>query len=405
MVTRLLGLRLLASLLLALWAALGIIILTAYRPGGPLDLLPGIAALAPCVALAAAVVWPLDQSDRRLELATTWLGIGAVLLVTPLLLDVAQTVSRGGHLPVVPSLELGYAGVLAIATSSIFGSMGLVRRMVAPSAPTRRRVTTALAMGLGLSLIGAIAFSGGAIAAEQALRAHPVPTSAWGPTDTAVEPPHCDAPVALGPGADLDIEATADIDAASVGTASIKGTREGRDEAWTGTMNSHFGSGTIAYSRIASQALVSVDGAAPKATDPASFGLADPDGLTLDGPVLAAINGGAVPATEDLGLELFDGAQARHCQRAIDGTLALDAFLILRWLGGQDPFQATEALDIWRGELDWWVFSDGQLGKASLLIGGYPGTAWPTSGIGATLQVDLSALHRDVNHDVIPLRP
>jgi len=49
-------LRLLAVALTVLWAAGGGIVLIAYRPGGPVDLLVGVAASLPLLISVAAIV-------------------------------------------------------------------------------------------------------------------------------------------------------------------------------------------------------------------------------------------------------------------------------------------------------------------------------------------------------------
>ena len=51
--------------------------------------------------------------------------------------------------------------------------------------------------------------------------------------------------------------------------------------------------------------------------------------------------------------------------RRSDGPTALDTFLPLRWLAGGQLLTVTHPLTEWRGTLDWWVFTDGQLGQSS----------------------------------------
>ena len=71
------------------------------------------------------------------------------------------------------------------------------------------------------------------------------------------------------------------------------------------------------------------------------FDLAGKDGLTVDGPVAATAHDPDLPpVAEDAGVELIDGAKARRCRTAIDGTIAIDAFLPIRWLAGGDPVTA-----------------------------------------------------------------
>jgi hypothetical protein len=72
----------------------------------------------------------------------------------------------------------------------------------------------------------------------------------------------------------------------------------------------------------------------------------------------------------------------------------------LRWLAGQDPLHPSAALTIWRGQTDRWTFADGQLGRAVVRIGGYPGDAWDSSGILAWLEADIRALERGEDVDL-----
>jgi hypothetical protein len=133
----------------------------------------------------------------------------------------------------------------------------------------------------------------------------------------------------------------------------------------------------------------------PIEVDP--FGMVGANGLTLDGPVVSLLTAtDPQVVAEDLGVGLVSGARARHCRTAVNGPTALDSFLPLRWLAGGQLLTVTHPLEEWRGTLDWWVFTDGQLGQATVDIHGYPGEAWPTSGIAGTLSARLTALDRDV---------
>ncbi|HEX7497166.1 MAG TPA: hypothetical protein VF344_01680 [Candidatus Limnocylindrales bacterium] len=51
-------LRLLAAVLTVLWAVGGGVVLIAYRPGGPVDVLVGVAASLPLLVSVSAIVWP-----------------------------------------------------------------------------------------------------------------------------------------------------------------------------------------------------------------------------------------------------------------------------------------------------------------------------------------------------------
>ena len=76
--------RLLAICLLALWTGLALVILVAYRPGGPWDALVAVAAFAPvCIAAIAVVRPPMPDPEGRdlwrSRAAIAWVGLIAVL--------------------------------------------------------------------------------------------------------------------------------------------------------------------------------------------------------------------------------------------------------------------------------------------------------------------------------------
>ena len=75
--------RLLAAMLMALWAAAAIAVATAYRPGGPIDLLVALACFVPALIADAGVVWPAAGLSHRHRVAMIWVWIAAVLLRDP----------------------------------------------------------------------------------------------------------------------------------------------------------------------------------------------------------------------------------------------------------------------------------------------------------------------------------
>jgi hypothetical protein len=103
--------------------------------------------------------------------------------------------------------------------------------------------------------------------------------------------------------------------------------------------------------------------------------------------VAAAFAPGLRAPAEDLGLVYVEGARARRCRIAVDGTVFRKAFPQVRWLVG-----ATD-LEGWRGEIDAWVFADGQLGRAEGRLGG-PGFEIAPGAIQGELSAILTATHR-----------
>ena len=55
---RTIELRILGLALTALWTAAFLLVLLGYRPGGPIDLAVGLAAIGPIVVAVLAVAWP-----------------------------------------------------------------------------------------------------------------------------------------------------------------------------------------------------------------------------------------------------------------------------------------------------------------------------------------------------------
>ena len=114
----------------------------------------------------------------------------------------------------------------------------------------------------------------------------------------------------------------------------------------------------------------------------------------MDGPIAALVSGSALAIlAEDRGIELIEEARSRHCRISIDGPFGLATSPLVRLLidGSIQPHPGLEA---WRGHLDWWVFADGQLGQAAITIGGYPGDAWPSGGLQASIVAHITATNR-----------
>jgi hypothetical protein len=112
------------------------------------------------------------------------------------------------------------------------------------------------------------------------------------------------------------------------------------------------------------------------------------EGESLD---LAVVEAALAPeqrtAAEDLGLVYVEGARARRCRIAVDGTVFRAAFPQVRWLVG-----ATD-LEVWRGDVDYWVFVDGELGRAEGRLGG-PGFEIAPGDIRVDLATVLTATNR-----------
>lgn len=401
--------RLLAVILTVVWAATAIAIATAYRPGGPLDIGVALACFVPVLIADAGIVWPTTGLSHRHRLALVWVWIAAVLFTVPILYGIASTLAEQGPQSLVPSYEEAYAVALALIPTAFFSVVGLVHQRLG-TLPLERRATL-LAGGLSvlLTLVVGLAFVFVAVVNDQSLRSEEPASSRFGPTDSDLEPPFCDEPIALGENAVIDIEAKSSIDNVDRGRAVLRGHRGGRDESWGGSWEGPDGEGQEAYLRAGVLAWLNESSDDPQAPGttwhevaPDPFGMAGWGRLTTDGPPrsIADVPRGSIVA-EDLGLDIIEGARARHCRTFMDGPTALQTFLPLRWLLFDSSRPPGAAISRWRGEMDWWVFADGELGIASVEVSGSRAeTGWDAEGVRAVLEARLEATDRDQRVDV-----
>lgn len=393
--------RILGLALLVTWAATAASVSLAYHPGGPWDLVVALAWWLPVAVAAGGVARPATATDRRSRVALAWLGIIALLLAVPLLLAVLRILLRGGPQILLPSPESAYAGLLALVSLSLFSLIGLAQQMGGPILPSR----TALLRALGLALLvsGSIGAVLGVLMAVNDRAVHEAlpPMSRFGPTDQGVTLPGCHNVPILGDTAQVHVRAHAMVDGSNAGRAWLDGARDGLDEHWRGGWGGpDEGDGvTVAYVRRGAEALLA--GAAGTAWEPVApdpFSMSGADGLTLDGPVRAVLASGLGDVShliaEDRGLSVVEGAPARLCAVHVDGPMALAAMLPLRWLVNGDPVGVSRPLSAWRGELRWWVFGDGQLGRAEVSVSGLAAEAWPSGGTRGVLEADLVAVDR-----------
>ncbi len=407
--------RSLAATLVVLWAAIAIAIATAYRPGGPLDVVVALACFIPVFVADAGFVWPVTGLSRRHRVVMVWVWIAALLFGIPILYGVVSTLVTDGPQSLVPSFEEGYAAALALIAMAFFSVVGLVHRRRAVTPLERKATWAAIGLAVLLTLVVGLAFVFVAVVNDQSLRRAEVSASRFGPTDPDIEPPFCDEPIALGPAATIFVEATSSLDNEVRGRARMDGQRNGLDESWGESWDGPDGSGQLAYRRVDGRAWLNPTSDDPRSpgttwqqTVPNPFDLLGRRALTMDGPPHAVANvpRGSIVA-EDLGLVIIEGARARHCRTFIDGNTALDTFLPLRWLLYDGSQAADNAIGRWRGELDWWVFADGQLGMASAEVSGSRAeTDWDAEGVRVVLQARLEATDREGDVQVaIPATP
>jgi hypothetical protein len=380
---RVFEMRLLAAVLTALWVATSVLVLVAYRPGGPADLLVGVALLLPVGIAATAVAWPPAAHGPQAFRLISALAVGTGLLLLPSLASLWRQIADRGLQTLVPSPEAGYPWVLAIVGTSLFAALGLARRVLGPGAPRGRRLAAALGAGLGTALVTSTLLASVAIANDLALAGKPAGSSQFGPTDPTRLPPSCDAPLAVGTTARLSLTLGGSIDGRSMGGARIRGARSGDDFSWTSEVASVQVLGLGGAARLETQGWLREPGSPWRRVPGTSVA-----GDSLDLAVLPeALGSEARAAAEEMGFTFVEGAGARHCRVAIAGDTFRRAFPQVRWLTGDAD------LHRWRGELDYWIFSDGQLGRVDAWIEGEGFTLQPDA-VQGRLEAILTATER-----------
>ena len=386
-------LRLIAGALVVAWLVAALLVLVAYRPGGPLDLLVGISLLLPTAIAVAAVVWPpVARGSGAFPLMVS-LGLGSLLLLLPSIGGVLNQLLALGSQTLLPSLEAAYPWLLALIGTSLFAGFGVARRVLGGAAMRPRRLGFGMGVATVLTVLAGGVFAGIAVANEVALRDRDEPArgSRFGPTDLAVDPPPCDGGLAMGPAARLAVRLTGDVDGRALGSVDQAGLRDGREFRWLAF---------VATDREIGQygAAATNDRAWSRSPDrgwesTSQDAVAD---ATLDLQAAEiALTAGFRATAEDYGIEVIEGAPARRCRIAVDGETFRAAFPAVRWLvGGAD-------LGRWRGQLDYWVFLDGQLGQIAGSINGEGAVVVPEALL-ATIAVHLTATERDRDFVIYP---
>lgn len=388
---RTLELRLIAAALFASWTIAGALVLLGYRPGGPVDLLVGVSATLPAIVALAAFVWPPVGRGDRAFAALVWLGAGSLLVLVPAIGILLGQLLAGGPQTLVPSLEAGYPWLLALLGTSLLAGMGIARRMLGLSASRARRLRRGLVAALAMTVSVGGLFAGVALSNEIALRERPELGSRFGPTDPTVEPPACDERVAVGSTARIELQLEGDVDGRRLGSVSATGVRVGRDYRWVANVTTRRRLGLFGAAHVGDFAWSLAPGTGWRRTNGT-----DETASGLDARVARiALEPRRLKAAEVLGLAFFEGARARHCRIAIDGETFRQAFPQIDWLVGEVD------LHRWRGELDYWVFADGQLGRVSGSVNG-EAVGIDARAIQATLDATLSATDRGLEFAIAP---
>jgi hypothetical protein len=377
-------LRLIGVALVACWTLTAGLVLLAYRPGGPIDLLVGLLAAGPVAIAVVGTVWPPLAHGQRSFPAMVWLGIASLLFLVPSIGGLLTQLRALGSQTLLPSPEAAYPWFLALATTSLFSGFGLARRMLGQTAMRRRRLVRGMLVAAACTVASGGLFTGAAVANDLALREVIPPSSRFGPTGTDTEPALCTDPLGVGPAAELTLHMTGEVDLRPIGSVDLTGLRSGSDYRWLAYVATERELGTYGHARLGDRTWLRTPSRGWRAGDEP-----DPDRLAVDRRVAeVALTDGIRATAEDHGIEVIEGARARHCRVAVDGTTFREAFPQVRWLVG--------AVDLrrWRGQLDYWVFLDGQLGQVAGRANG-EATGIAADALLATIELRLTATDRD----------
>jgi len=389
-------LRLIAIGLVVAWAVAAALVLLAYRPGGPLDILVGLTMVAPIGIAAMAVAWPPVARGGGAFPLMVGLGVGSLLVLLPSIGGLVDQLQTLGSQTLLPSVEAAYPWFLALLGTSLFAGFGIARRVAGVSALRPRRLVLGVAVATALTLVAGSLFMAVAIANDQAFRRAPsTGGSRFGPTDLTREPNACDARILAGPAARLDAHLTAIVDLLPIGSTELLGVRRGKDVRWTAYVATDRELGTYGEARSGERAWTRTPGDGWAAVPLAEAAR----GADFDAHAIAvALTAGNRATAEDYGIESIEGAPARRCRIALDGATFQAAFPAVRWLVGDAD------LSRWRGQLDYWIFLDGQVGQLVANANG-EATGIRPEAIQATIDVHLTATERDRELVVYPPAP
>jgi hypothetical protein len=387
-------LRLIAVALVVCWSVAAGLVLLAYRPGGPFDLIVGFLAMTPVAIALAGVIWPPVARGDHAFPATVWLGILALLCLVPSIAGVLTQLLSFGSRTLLPSFEAAYPWLVALLATSLFSGYGIARRLDGGTALRRRRLVAGTTIAVVATLVASVSFAAVAVANDIALRDTPPQASRFGPTTGSEQPPLCDAPLVVGPSARLAMHLDATVDLRPIGSVDLTGLRVGDDFRWLAYVASDRQLGQYGSARIGDRAWVVSPGHDWQRAAPAQTA-----GESIDEQALAiALSPDYRATAEDRGIEVIEGARARRCRIAVDGATFAAAFPEATWLVGPAD------LHRWRGQLDYWIFLDGELGQVAGSANGEAAGIVPAA-LNGTIDVRLTATERGRDQVVYPPTP
>lgn len=387
-------LRLIASALVACWTIAAGLILLAYRPGGPFDLIVGLTAITPIAIAVAGVVWPPVARGHVAFPAIVWLGILAILFLVPSIAGVLNQLLAFGSQTLLPSLEAAYPWFLALLATSLFSGFGMARRLQGGTALRRRRLVGGAAIAVVITVLSGASFGVVAVANDIALRDATTGASRFGPTTGAAQPPRCDEPLAAGRTASLDLRVAGSVDLRPIGSVEVTGIRVGPDFRWLAYVATSRELGQHGAARSGDRGWTLAPGTRWQDVE---VGVVAADSIDLQA-LDVVLTPGYRATAEDRGVEVIEGARARRCRVAVDGLTFAEAFPQARWLVGEAD------LHRWRGQLDYWIFLDGQLGQLAGSVNGDAASFDPDA-LQGTIEVRLSATERGRDFVIYPPGP
>jgi hypothetical protein len=387
-------LRLIALALAACWIAAALLVLIAYRPGGPIDIAVGVAALVPAGIALVGVRWPPVARGNRAFAAMIWLAAGSLLVLVPSVADVIGQLGGRGAQTLLPSVEAGYPWVLGLIGTCLFTGFGLARRRLGESAMRRRRLVRGILLATLLTVGATLVFGSVAMGNELALRDRVAASSRFGPTGLSDALPLCDGHMGIGPSAHLGVTIDGTLDGRSMGSIALGGDRDRADVRWLAYVATSRELGIHGAAIIGTDAWIRDPVTAWRRATPSEVADADLD-LTA---FRIALTPQARAAAGTQGVGVIEGARARECRILIDGPTFRAAFPQVQWLVGDAD------LAHWRGQLDYWVFLDGQIGRMAGSVNG-DATDIQTGALQATIRVDLTATDRGATPPIVAPAP
>ena len=388
-------LRLIALTLAGCWVVAAALVLIAYRPGGPIDVAVGAAAILPALIALAGVRWPPVARGQRAFAAMLWLAAGSLLVLVPSIADVTSQLGARGVQTLLPSVETAYPWVLALLGTCLFTGFGMARRRLGEAAMRRRRLVRGLVFATLLAAGTAMVFAAVALGNELALRDRVASSSRFGPTDIGRELPTCDGPMGIGLTARVAISLDGTLDGRSMGSLELTGERSKADVRWLAYVATSRELGLHGAASIGRNAWIRQPNAAGwRRTTPDEIGDAALD-LTV---FRVALSAGARAAAGSQGVAVIEGARAVQCRILIDGKTFRAAFPQVAWLVG------NANLAHWRGQLDYWIFLDGELGRISGSVNGDAADI-QLGAIQSTVRFELTAVDRGTAIAIVPPGP